>query len=88
MKISEVINLAIDEYLWDGIGNCSHPLEGGGLSSVCAAVYWNTDHFVGDFLEELGWSDSFDEFPAGPKRQYARAFALTFAALIAEEEGV
>lgn len=45
-----------------------------------------------DFLEKMGVDGGsqfqFEEFPAGPKRQFARALWLTWAALMAKEKAV
>ena len=45
-----------------------------------------------DFLQSMGADPvnqrQFDFAPSGPERQYARAFWLTWAAMIAREEGL
>lgn len=96
MKISDVINLAIEEYLWDGEASASEieKEHASGYAGFRAQHEMRASlEFVNKiyaFLVELGWSEkvNFRTFTKGPKRQYARAFALTWAALMAEEEGV
>ena len=95
MKLmADVIDLAINEYLWDGRGNKS--IRRGDAYS-CEAIDRVIDRNdserakIMDFLRSMGvitgYRDEFNCFPSGPKRQYARALWLTWAAMIAEEEG-
>ena len=93
MKLmADVIDLAINKYLWDGQRNRTRPT----LICSCSAIY-AADNYESDaekimaFLEPMG-VDSFatQEFNcahSGQKRQYARALWLTWAAIIAREEG-
>ena len=95
MKLmADVIDLAINKCLWDGRNN---RIEKPTLVCSCAAIYLADNYEsepneIIDFLESMG-IDSFStqEFyfaPSGPKRQYARALWLTWAAIIAREEGI
>jgi hypothetical protein len=97
--IADVIHLAIERYLWDG-----EVFDEDKTHSCDAVYYalldlvQNRDEFPFhrnksmDFIRSLGWRtnvyDSFNEFETDPKRQYARALALTFAEMIAREEGI
>lgn len=87
MKISEAINKAIETRLskTDPFGWSCLAVE-----DACDNVY--VAACCMSFLRRLGLNtnseNAFDEFPAGPKRQMARAIWLTWAAMIAEEEGL
>ena len=91
VTIADVIDLAINEYLWDGQ---SDNVKNRDLDFSCNAI--NAADKSGtteikNFLQSMGINPiSAKEFrfiPFGPKRQYARALWLTWAAMIAREEG-
>jgi hypothetical protein len=93
--IADVIHLAIEEYLREG----NEPKRyGTGCFFSCDALRTScyvlgVDFYnVKAFLESLGCNMrsalEFDEFQQGHQRQYARALSLTFAEMIAREEGV
>jgi hypothetical protein len=89
-SIANIIHNAIEIYLWDGF----YPKSFAKKDFSCCAVYRAAKNGRSDaaleFLHELGWDagyTAFLEFPIGVQRQYARALALTFAELIAREEG-
>ena len=97
--ISDVIDIAINKYLWDGIwkpsmGACvAHQPE-----CSCNAIDFATDcddantKKIWDFMRSLGVStestSEFIEFGCDEKHQYARAIWLTWAAMIAREQGL
>ena len=91
-SIAETLNDSIEHHLWCGKRNSQTNRE----SHTCLAVYLAANPYAiaksYRFIRELGWpmlsADAFDEFEHGPKRQYARALALTFAEMIAREEGL
>ena len=90
--MADVIDLAINEHLWDG---GSQNREN---NYSCIAVYeaCRADNFpkikIDCFMEQLGCPTlcgiQFFEFEEGPKRQRARALWLTWASMIAREEGL
>ena len=99
-SIANTIDLAINEYLWDGL-TPRRTWKGWKLNWVwdysCHAVsHVDIDEQLScqatAFLKSLGCevysSGEFSEFRSWPKRQYARALWLTWAAMIAREEGL
>ena len=97
MKLmADVIERAINKHLWDG-----YPDQAGGydyefscpaiLAANIMATCESSAKEIMDFLESMGvYTGSKTEFNTilyGPKRQYARALWLTWAAMIAREEG-
>ena len=89
--LADVIDKAINEFLWDG-GDRGQEIFS--CQTVVMALpcndYKNRVRAI-SFLELLGCdcnSGLFYEFQSGPKRQYARALWLTWAAMIAREEGL
>lgn len=93
-NMADVIDLAVNEYLWDGLtNNIKRPANIYSCSAIAAAD--NRHGFIldetMDFLRSFGLdTDSTVEFQCisfGEKRQYARALWLTWAAMIAREEG-
>ena len=93
MNMADVIDLAINEYLWDGIGTARWSTEFFSCAAIsCANTSNNSEtQKIMDFLQAMGVnpnrSKQFSSIPFGPKRQYARALWLTWAAMIAREEG-
>ena len=96
MKISDLIDLAINLHLWDGDDD---RWVSGEYEFTCSALglACKYDDLTRRKLEKFllpmgivfyGLAEQFKEIPAGPKRQYARALWLTWAAMIAREEGV
>ena len=94
MKIADIIDLAINRHLWDGSEkNDIEAFEAFSCDALrCACNDSRVFSEVYYFTLELGcknYSDrSFDEIMAGEERQYARALWLTWAAMIAREEGL
>ena len=95
MKLmADIIDLAINKYLWAGQSNI---IETSVQSYSCNAILaaTNCDESATEellnFLCSLGMypgaNKQFYLLPVGPKRQYARALWLTWAAMIAREEG-
>lgn len=95
-KISEIINRAIDKHL-SPFADAEWCLSNGLSEYSCDAIW----HAAGDlyyqgpvtkFLRELGCHTTslvlFDGFADEHHRQMARAIWLTWAAMIAEEEGL
>jgi hypothetical protein len=94
-KISEILHLAADKYLWDGCLD-DYSTE----SYTCHAVRKAIDDLQGGEIESAVFeglmnmgvnpcsSYEFEESFPGPNRQAARYNWLKFAALIAEEQGV
>lgn len=91
--IADIIDTAIHKHLWDGAAdNVGEDIQE--YSCLAVAVICRFDHDLRvdacNFLVSLGCNSSernaFTGFPAGPERQYARAFWLTWAAMIAREE--
>ena len=90
--IADTIDLAINKYLWDGGSDFLKPdFSCGAIVQSCDYTHSIRTHAL-EFICSLGCDrDSrclFSEFPSGPKRQYARALWLTWAAMIAREEGL
>ena len=94
--MADIIELAINEYLLDGKYYMPEKTE---VHFSCEALRkaTNDDEYENDkiwrFLESMGMSltigrtQQFSEIAWGEKRQYARALWLTWAAMIAREEG-
>ena len=91
MKLmADVIDLAINKYLWDGKSeNVRRITEIYSCPAVDAADRFVTTQ-IKNFLQSMGMNPigryEFSSIPYGPKRQYARALWLTWAAMIAREE--
>ena len=95
MKLmADVIDLAINEYLWDGGDNNSSQI----FSCIAIIVAGKRNKLstekiekIMDFLRAMGMDSDdtheFDCFPSWPQKQYARALWLTWTAMIAREEG-
>ena len=117
MKLmADVIDLAINNHLWDGRNNyfvsyndefsCPAILAANFMANIEAnnrskspakekivfARCESSANEIMDFLRSMGvYTTSKTEFHTilcGPKRQYARALWLTWAAMIAREEGI
>ena len=96
MKIADIIDLAINRHLWDGDDDKWVPGE---YEFTCSAlgIACKYDGYDRAKLEKFllpmgieihGIREQFSDFPVGRPRQYARALWLTWAAMIAREEGV
>ena len=96
MKIADIIDIAINRHLWNGDDDKYMPGE---YEFTCSALgiackYDDlTRRKLEKFLLPMGivfhfLAEQFGEIPAGPRRQYARALWLTWAAMIAREEGL
>ena len=89
--MADVIDLAINKYLWDAIDKDYRKkvLEYSCNALVATDSPGTTE--IMDFLRSIGMPTmairEFRSIPFGPKRQYARALWLTWAAMIAREEG-
>ena len=96
MKISEIIHEAIETRLWDGDESRGAYFLTNKHACSCNAVYRCDEILyvqeISPFLREMGVNtgglQEFDDFPEGPARQQARALWLTWAELMAEEEGL
>ena len=92
MKLmADVIDMAIDKYLWDGNTDRGEmPAESYSCCAVDAADRCVPTE-IKSFLQSMGMNPvsmrEFSSIPSGPKRQFARALWLTWAAMIAREEG-
>ena len=89
-SVADIIDLAINKYLWDGQSDIvKKPAQGFSCNAINVADESETTEIM-DFLWSMGLDPrSTQEFhfaPSGLKRQYARAFWLTWAAMIAREE--
>ena len=89
--LADVIDIAINKYLWDGLGDRpKKPAESYSCPAVDRADRSATTE-IKNFLQSMGMNPiglrEFNAVPYGPKRQYARALWLTWAAMIAREEG-
>ena len=94
IAMADVIERAINEILWTGEYLAPENAE---AQFSCVAIQKSTNwdnnaiHEICSFLQSMGISCSatqqFSEIAWGEKRQYARAFWLTWAAMIAREEG-
>ena len=91
IAMADVIDLAINQYLWDG----RHDVFRGNKEiascwAIDAADKSGTTQ-IKNFLQSMDIdpksTKAFSSVPYGPKRQYARALWLTWAAMIAREEG-
>ena len=91
MKLmADVIELAINKHLWDG---CANKVGGYDDEFSCPAVDAadrSVTTQIKRFLQSMGVKpmglQEFSSILSGPKRQYARALWLTWAAMIAREE--
>jgi hypothetical protein len=96
-KISEILHLAADEYLWTGYSKDPRNLS----IYSCFAIDLAIDDLdlsasrtgklfkgLGEMGLDIGSITAFEEFRYGPQRQAARYAWLKFAAMIAEEQGV
>ena len=91
--MADVIDLAIDKYLWDGHSDTA---RGRTQFFSCSAIVVANNHKesetekIMDFLRSMGVnpnrSREFRSIRFGQRRQYARALWLTWAAMIAREE--
>ena len=91
-RIADIIDLAINEHLWDG---CNHYDGMPYTIFSCYAIKVAAESGTTDvmtFLQSMGLDPisalEFSSVQTGPKRQYARALWLTWAAMIAREEGI
>ena len=95
MKLmADVIDLAINNYLWDGrrdysekkpsIFSCSAIVEASKANELFAK---KTMRFLRSMGMDPGSAQEFRIFDFGPRQQYARALWLTWASMIAREEG-
>ena len=96
MKLmADVIDLAVNKYLWNGGNNNSSQI----FSCIAIIVAGKRNKLstekiekIMDFLRSMGidpdLTQEFDCFPSWPQKQYARALWLTWVAMIAREEGI
>ena len=105
----DIIELAIDEYLWDGESNIiTKPAPEGFCSDINVPRTYSVSFAIRKavnrdiharrkvqcFLETMGQPlagysmNHYSGIAWGKKRQYARAFWLTWAAMIAKEEEI
>lgn len=99
MKISEIIERAINEHLWDG-GIATNSDDEKRSMSCCAVAASELEDFedpkdsdavqwmLKRFGDSLYGTSVFDDMPNWKQRQRARALWLTLAAHIAREEGL
>lgn len=95
ISMADVIDLAINEHLWNGTVKHSTKAT---VRFSCEAVYQATNRNdliaikIEKFLQSMGLDPQsvheFEEIKAGKKRQYARALWLTLASMIAREEEI
>lgn len=97
MKISNAFNKAINEHLWDGVGDYERSALRKQQFSCLAlerpfGVQWDLPRNILDGLINMGLepssTEAFHDIEPGTKRQYARALWLTWAALMAKEQGL
>lgn len=95
MKISTLIERAVDTTLWDGEKPLFTNRQIEAEYSCVAIMLAMENGFYGVIdtgLMNIGLNTmsttAFHDFPAGPERQYARALWLTWAALMAKEQGL
>lgn len=96
IKISEILHMAADEYLWDGHGSFfDQPLSRyscDAIRRVSIEVPLDIEDSIFEGLQNMGLDtescDQFDEFKNAIDRQAVRYAWLKFAAMIAEEQGV
>lgn len=88
MKIADIIDIAINEHLWNGRYDCKSSKRR--HSCVAISLVESPTARLVEFLNNLGCDTGdeylFLEFGSLVKRQYARALWLTWAAMIAREE--
>ena len=93
-RLADLIDTAIHKRLWDGAPDYGEDIQEYSCMAVAVACRFDNRLKIDarHFLESLGCNPSersnFNLFPAGQKRQYARALWLTWAAMIAREERV
>ena len=92
-RMADIIDIAIDKYLWAGQANIiDTSVQQFSCNAILAATKCDESATEGilNFLCSMGMYPSatqeLDFIPIGPKRQYARALWLTWAAMIAREE--
>ena len=96
MNMADVLDLAVNQYLWDG--RSDRLIRRVQIFSCSAIAIANANkrkdsetEKIMDFLQSIGLdtesTQAFRSVPYGEKRQYARALWLTWAAMIAREEG-
>lgn len=93
--LADAIDMAINEKLWDGASTKTKPFKD---EFSCIAIYRalrfnvTAKHKASAFIQKLGCTpgglNEFKEIDVGEKRQYARALWLTWASMIAREEGL
>lgn len=98
MKIADIIDLAINRHLLEGDTDyrdhdrMHYEYSCSALETACKYSYHDrkkTAAFLTPMgVECPGITDQFKGIPVGRKRQYARALWLTWAAMIAREEGI
>ena len=94
--LADIIDIAINEHLWNGSRKFNYFKQSKfscialRIASVKTKV--DPDKSVLPYLKSFGCNlddlGAFGEFTRGPQRQYARALWLTWAAMIAREEGI
>ena len=93
-KVSEILNNAINEHLWRGVIDHRDFSQAADIitavTDACLAsqLTYEQEKTTRLFLRKLEFDNpeiSYQEFPIGRRRQYARAFALTWVAMLAEE---
>ena len=93
-SIADIIDLAINEQLWDGRGECNYEKQENfscdAIRSACndSRIFSEVDYFTRGLGCQNNSDRAFDEIMVGEERQYARALWLTWAAMIAREEGL
>lgn len=89
-SLAYVIDFAINNFLWDGRTKfIEAEFSCGAISMACGSnqrIKIQVLKFIRSHGCDIRSRCAFSEFPEGPKRQYARAMWLTWAALIAREE--
>ncbi len=94
MKIADIIDRAINRHLWDGSEkNDTEAFEAfscDALRSACndSRVFSEIFYFTQGLGCQNNSDHAFDEIMVGEERQYARALWLTWASMIAREEGL
>ena len=93
--MADVIDIAINKYLWAGQANIiDTSVQRFACNAILAATKCDESATEGilNFLCSMGMhpgiTQEFSSIPYGPTRQYARALWLTWAAMIAKEEGL
>lgn len=93
--LADAIDRAINEHLWDGSGTWTKPVKDEfSCTAISGALRFNVTatHKASAFIRTLGCSpgglNAFEGIDVGEKRQYARALWMTWAAMIAREDGL